>query len=145
MRPGVRPQLRGADLSKSSRGERGAVRVLFVEDDRSVAQMYKLKFELDGYTVDVASDGEMAVEMARHQPPDIMFLDIRLPKLDGVEVLQALRASAKTKDVRVVILSNYSRRELGDRITKLGVLDYLIKSETTPAKLTAGLETWLKS
>jgi twitching motility two-component system response regulator PilH len=107
--------------------------------------MYKLKLELDGHTVDVASDGEMAVEMARHEPPDIMFLDIRLPKLDGVGVLQALRASTKTKGVRVVILSNYSRRELGDRISKLGVLEYLIKSETTPAKLAAGLETWLKS
>jgi CheY-like chemotaxis protein len=107
--------------------------------------MYKLKLELDGYTVDVASDGEMAVEMARSVPPDIMFLDIRLPKLDGIGVLHALRTNAKTKGIRVVILSNYSRMELGDRVAKLGVLDHLIKSETTPAKLTAGLERWLKA
>jgi CheY-like chemotaxis protein len=121
------------------------VRVLFVEDDRSVAQMYKLKLELDGCSVDVASDGEMAVEMARREPPDIMFLDIRLPKLDGVGVLEALRGDAKTKDVRVVILSNYSQRELGDRVAELGVLDHLIKSETTPAKLSDNLDRWLKS
>jgi DNA-binding response OmpR family regulator len=132
-------------VTDSSLSGRGAIRVLFVEDDRSVAQMYKLKLELDGYTVDVASDGEMAVEMARRQTPDIIFLDVRLPKLDGVGVLQSLRGNAKTKDVRVVILSNYSRRELGDRVAKLGVLDHLIKSETTPAKLAAGLERWLKS
>jgi CheY-like chemotaxis protein len=111
----------------------------------SVAQMYKLKLELDGYQVDVASDGEMALEMARLEPPDIMFLDIRLPKLDGFGVLQALRANPKTRNVRVVILSNYSRTELGERIAKLGVLDHLIKTETTPAKLTAGLERWLVS
>jgi CheY-like chemotaxis protein len=107
--------------------------------------MYKLKLELDGHSVEVASDGEMAVEMARRNPPDIMFLDIRLPKLDGVGVLQALRANAETKDTRVVILSNYSKRELGDRVAKLGILDHLIKTDTTPAKLTAGLERWLNS
>ena len=131
-------------MTRSSRAEPDVVRVLFAEDDRSVAQMYKLKLELDGYSVEVASDGEMAVEMARRDPPDIIFLDIRLPKLDGVGVLQALRANAKTKKVPVVILSNYSKRELGDRVAKLGVLDHLIKTETTPAKLSAGLKHWLK-
>jgi DNA-binding response OmpR family regulator len=119
--------------------------VLFVEDDRSVAQMYKLKLELDGYRVDIASDGEMAVEMALRELPDIILLDIRLPKLDGPGVLQALRANAKTKKVRVVIMSNYSRTELGDRVANMGVLDYLLKTETTPANLTASLERWLKS
>jgi DNA-binding response OmpR family regulator len=118
--------------------------VLFVEDDRSVAQMYKLKLELEGYRVDVATDGEMAVEMARRELPDLIFLDIRLPKLDGVGVLQALRANPKTKRVRVVILSNYNSREVSERVANLGVLDHLIKTETTPAKLTAGLERWLK-
>lgn len=119
--------------------------MLFVEDDRSVAQMYKLKLEMDGYRVDVASDGEMAVEMARRDLPDIVFLDIRLPKLDGLGVLQALRSSPKTRNLRVVILSNYNPREIRERLTKLGVLDHLIKTETTPAKLTAGLERWLKA
>ena len=117
--------------------------MLFAEDDRSVAQMYKLKLELDGYRVGVAPDGETAVEMASRELPDIMFLDIRLPKLDGVGVLQALRSDPRTKDLRVVILSNYSRAELGDRVEKLGALDHLIKTETTPAQLAAGLERWL--
>jgi twitching motility two-component system response regulator PilH len=72
--------------------------VLFVEDDRSVAQMYKLKLKLDGYRVDVACDGEMAVEVARRELPDIIFLDIRLPKLDGLGVLQALRYNPKTQE-----------------------------------------------
>jgi DNA-binding response OmpR family regulator len=135
----------GGEVTKSSPLKRETARVLFVEDDRSVAQMYKLKLELDGYHVDVATDGEMAVEMAGRDLPDIIFLDIRLPKLDGFGVLEALRSNAKTKKTRVVILSNYSRREMGDRVAKLGVLDHLIKSETTPAKLTAGLDGWLSS
>ena len=107
--------------------------------------MYKLKLELEGYRVDIASDGEMAIEMADRELPDIILLDVRLPKLDGFGVLQALRANAKTKDVRVVVMSNYSQRELGDRVANLGVLDYLMKTETTPAKLTADLERWLGS
>jgi PleD family two-component response regulator len=132
-------------VTQSSRAKREAIRVLFVEDDSSVAQMYKLKLELDGYRVDVASDGEMAVEMASREPPDIIFLDVRLPKLDGFGVLEAVRANAKTQDVPVVVLSNYSERELGDRAAKLGVLDHLIKTETTPAELAAGLERWLRT
>jgi CheY-like chemotaxis protein len=142
---GVRSLRKGAEVTKGSFGERGAARVLFVEDDRSVAQMYRLKFELDGHHVDVATDGEMAVEMAKRDLPDIIFLDIRLPKLDGFGVLEALRADPKTKKMRVVILSNYSRREVGDRAAKLGVLEHLIKANTTPAKLTEGLERWLKT
>ena len=110
------------------------VNVLFVEDDPSVAQMYKLKLELDGYQVAVAADGEAAVQMATQDPPDIIFLDIRLPKLDGLAVLEALRADERTKAVPVVILSNYSERELVERGLRLGALEYLI----------TGVESWLK-
>jgi DNA-binding response OmpR family regulator len=120
------------------------VRVLFVEDDDAIAQMYKLKLELDGYHVDVASDGEVALQMARSYLPDIIFLDIRLPKLDGLDVLEALRADPKTQRVPVVILSSHSEKELVERGAKLGALDHLIKSKTTPAKLAGGVEGWLK-
>jgi CheY-like chemotaxis protein len=121
------------------------VHVLFVEDDPSVAQMYKLKLELDGYRVEIATDGEMALEMAARALPDIIFLDIRLPKLDGIGVLEALRADPTTRPVPVVILSNYNEKELVERGAKLGALDHLIKSQTTPAKLAGGLEDWLKT
>jgi CheY-like chemotaxis protein len=120
------------------------VRVLFVEDDEAIAQMYKLKLELDGYHVDVARDGEVALQMARSSLPDIIFLDIRLPKLDGLDVLEALRADPKTQRVPVVILSSHSEKELVERGAKLGALDHLIKSKTTPAKLAGGVEGWLK-
>lgn len=119
--------------------------VLLVEDDPSVAQMYKLKLELDGYRVEVASDGVMALEMAHSSMPDIIFLDIRLPKLDGIAVLEALRADPKTEPLPVVILSNFNEQELVERGARLGALDHLIKSQTTPAKLVHNLEGWLKS
>ncbi len=119
------------------------VRVLFVEDDASVAQMYRLKLELDGYTVDVAEDGLVALEKARTLHPDIIFLDIRLPKLDGLGVLEALRADVTTAPIPVVILSNWNEKELVERGVKLGALDHLIKSQTTPARLSQRLKDWL--
>jgi CheY-like chemotaxis protein len=120
------------------------VRVLFVEDDASVAQMYRLKLELDGYIVDVAGDGITALEKARTLAPDIVFLDIRLPKLDGIGVLEALRADRSTAHIPVVILSNWNEKELVERGARLGALDHMIKSQTTPTKLSQRLSDWLK-
>ena len=119
------------------------VRVLFVEDDPAVAQMYRLKLELDGYAVDVACDGVQAVEMAVGNPPDLIFLDIRLPKMDGLGVLETLRGDDRTREVPVVILSNYTEHELVDRGLRLGALEYLVKSQTTPARVAGGVPTWI--
>jgi CheY-like chemotaxis protein len=120
------------------------VRVLFVEDDLSVAQMYRLKLELDGYTVDVAADGLAALDKARTLP-DMIFLDIRLPKLDGISVLEKLRADPLTASIPVVILSNWNEKELVQRGLQLGAMDHLVKSQTTPTKLSRHLQDWLKS
>jgi CheY-like chemotaxis protein len=120
------------------------VRVLFIEDDPTVAQMYKLKLELDGYQVTMAKDGEEGLELASEVRPDIIFLDIRLPKMDGFAVLERLRSNEQTRHIPVVILSNYGERELVERGLKLGALEYLIKSQTTPANLSRGVEGWLK-
>jgi len=119
------------------------VRVLLVEDDAAIAQMYRLKLELDGYQVEVAGDGQAALEVARSSAPDIIFLDLRLPELDGLEVLETLHSDPTTKTVPVVILSSYSAKELVQRGAKLGVLDQLIKSKTTPAQLAGALPRWL--
>ena len=120
------------------------IRVLFVEDDPTVAQMYRLKLELDGYRVVMAKDGEEGLRLAVEVNPDIIFLDIRLPKVDGFSVLEGLRATDRTRNVPVVILSNYGEQDLVDRGLRLGALEYLIKSQTTPAHLSRGVENWLK-
>ena len=121
------------------------IRVLFVEDDALVAQMYRLKLELDGYSVEVAGDGVAALEKARALLPDMIFLDIRLPKLDGLSVLEELRAYPATEHIPVVILSNWNEKELVERGAKLGALDHMIKSQTTPARLSQRLRDWLKT
>jgi DNA-binding response OmpR family regulator len=130
----------------NGRGEQSSdeVRVLFVEDDPTVAQMYRLKLELDGYQVIMAKDGEEGLRLASEVNPDLVFLDIRLPKIDGFAVLESLRGNEQTRNVPVVILSNYGEQELVERGLKLGALEYLIKSQTTPAHLSRGVEGWLR-
>ena len=119
------------------------VRVLFIEDDVDLAEMYRLKLEMDGYTVTRAPDGEEGLRLAGEIHPDIVFLDIRLPKMDGFAVLEAMRADDDLKHVPVIILSNYGEEELIERGMKLGALEYLVKADTTPAGLSIGVRTWI--
>ena len=121
------------------------VRVLFIEDDPAVAEMYRTKLELDGYAVQIASDGEAALRLASDDPPDIVFLDIGLPKVDGLTVLARLRGNDRTRSVPVVILSNYSEAELVERGLRLGALEHLVKSQTTPAQVAGNVPNWLNS
>lgn len=120
------------------------VRVLFVEDDSDVAEMYRLKLELDGYTVTRAADGEEGLKLAREIHPDLVFLDIRLPRMDGFQVLEQMRADDELLHIPVIILSNYGESELVERGMKLGALEYLIKAETSPAGLSGGVQSWIK-
>src|SRR5256714_15463745 len=84
------------------------VRVLLVEDDAALAQMYRVKLERDGYTVQVAGDGEEALELLAEALPDLIFLDVRLPRMDGLSFLERLRSADRTRNIPVVIVSNYS-------------------------------------
>ncbi len=118
------------------------VRVLLVEDDAALAQMYRVKLERDGYTVQVAGDGEEALSLLERDLPDLVFLDVRLPRMDGLTFLERVRASDRTKNLPVVIVSNYSEEELVSRGIQLGALEYLIKSQTTPGQLSQGVPDW---
>jgi two-component system phosphate regulon response regulator PhoB len=121
-----------------------AIRVLLIEDDRDTLEMYRTRLEKDGYQVRVATDGEEGLALASELLPDIVFLDIRLPKLDGLAVLQRLREQESTASVPVVILSNYGERDLVDRGLKLGALEFLVKAHTSPVELSGGIDEWLK-
>jgi DNA-binding response OmpR family regulator len=120
------------------------VRVLFIEDDADLAEMYTVKLELDGYTVTRAADGEEGLRLAAEIEPDIVFLDIRLPKMDGFDVLGRLRADDRLKHLPVIILSNYGEQELIERGMRLGALEFLVKADTTPAGLSGSVMGWIK-
>jgi DNA-binding response OmpR family regulator len=111
-------------------------RVLFVEDDRLIAEMYRLKLEAEGFAVEIAYDGEAGVRQALADPPDLVLLDILLPRLDGIEVLRRLRAERATRRVPVLILSNavgLGGRE--EEARALGIVDWVVKANVTPSGL----------
>jgi DNA-binding response OmpR family regulator len=135
---------RKGQARRAPEAEEEPVDVLLVEDDPAVLEMYRLKLELDGYRVSTATDGEDGLKKAGALSPDIIFLDIRLPKLDGLEVLRKLRAQDQTRDIPVIILSNYDEEDLVAGGLRLGAHEYLIKSRTTPSSLSEGIEDWLR-
>ena len=122
-------------------------KILLIEDDEAVAEMYRLALLSSGRGVLLARDGEQGLRMASDEHPDFIVLDIRLPKMNGLDVLSGLRANPETKDIPVIILSNVGDRELPERGSRLGALEFMIKAHTTPRQLSLRIaehERWAR-
>jgi len=115
----------------------GEIRLLLVDDDADVAEMYELQLSAHGYQVSIARTGAEAIDMARSAAPHLIYLDLGLPGMHGFEVLAHLRSEPDTRDIPVVILTNFSEPELIERSRALGARDYLVKAHTPPAALAA--------
>jgi two-component system phosphate regulon response regulator PhoB len=110
-------------------------RILLVEDDRFLRRAAEASLRQRGFAVTVAADGEEALAKVRAEIPDLILLDLLMPKLTGIEVLRALRAEEATKEIRVLILSNSSREQDLEAIKELGVTDYLVKANLSLQEL----------
>lgn len=119
--------------------------VLIVDDDPVIAMMYGLGLERAGYRVLVAKDGQTGLDMASSANPDLILLDVRMPILDGIEVLTRLAAESTTREIPVVMLSNYSEAAIVKRTLDLGAKEYLVKIGTTPAEVAATVGRWIGS
>ena len=122
-----------------------AIRVLFIEDDRAVAEMYKLKLELDGYQVVVVADDDHVLQEAASLRPDMIFLDLRPGQDRGLATLRRLRATAGTRDVPVIILSSQGANEMAGRGFKADLLDYVVRADPSPNDLTWNLQDWARA
>ncbi len=110
-------------------------KVLIIEDEESLLQMYQTKFEHENYEVVTAGDGSEGIVKAKSEKPDIILLDIILPKKDGFMVLKELKADKATSDIKVIMLTNLGQDEDVSKGKKLGAVDYLVKANLTPAQL----------
>ena len=120
------------------------LKVLLIKDEKEVAELYRLKLSLDGYNVFVAADGESGLKKAIEEKPDLVFLDIKMPGMDGFEVLKHLRKNDVTKKIPIVILSNFDEQEMIEKSLALGANEYLIKSQFNPSELSAKTKNWFK-
>jgi DNA-binding response OmpR family regulator len=134
--------LRGVDHLEGSAAPTEAS-VLIVEDDRGIAGLYRQRLELEGYAVTVAVDGESALSAAFASVPSLVVLDVRLPDLSGLEVLERLRKDRRTRQLPVVVLTNWTDEEARARSVELGALDFLLKSEVRPGELAERIRDWL--
>lgn len=118
--------------------------VLIVEDDTTLAKMYQQKFELDNFTVLLSADGEAGLVQAKENHPDIILLDVIMPKMDGFTTLAALKAEEITKNIPVILLTNLGQEEDVGKGTKMGAIGYLIKANLTPGEVVAKVKDALK-
>jgi CheY-like chemotaxis protein len=109
--------------------------ILLAEDDKFLRRAAETKLKQAGFDVRVAVDGDEALAQAREQPPDLMLLDLLMPKRDGLSVLKVLKADAATAGIRVVIISNSSKDLEMQNASDLGAVDYWIKSNLSLQEL----------
>jgi two-component system alkaline phosphatase synthesis response regulator PhoP len=121
-----------------------AVKVLLIEDDVRVRELYELVLKMDEYHVITAETGEDGLVKAKSENPDLIFLDIRLPGMNGLEVLEILRQDEKTAAIPVVILSNLDDEKTINRGVSLGALEYVVKSRITPQDLSKRVKDFNK-
>ena len=102
--------------------------ILLVEDDEFLAELYATKLNLEDYEVALASDGEKGLKMIKELKPDLILLDIILPKMDGFEILKNIKTNKNLKKIPVILLTNLSQKDEVKKGLELGADDYLIKA-----------------
>ncbi|TMB43424.1 MAG: response regulator [Chloroflexi bacterium] len=122
--------------------EPGPIRILLVEDQGDIAEMYRLRLELDGFKVAIASTGQQALELASTGWPDVVLLDLRLPDIDGFAVMNRLHSEKESALMSVIVLTDEDDQEMISRAFELGALDFLRMSRVTPDAVSLRIKTW---
>lgn len=121
------------------------LKILFVEDDPDQIVMYQTKFELEGLLLLAARDGKEAMEMARRDKPNLILMDLLLRHENGVEIMEKLKVDSTTRDIPVIVFTNFDKKEYRQRAEELGALDYIVKAQVTPKEIVEKVKEVLKS
>ncbi|MFH1790276.1 MAG: response regulator [bacterium] len=120
-------------MAKKNNGEQKSI--LLVEDDIFLAGIYQKKFEVEGFKITVADNGEKGVAEAKKKKPDIILLDVLLPKLDGFAALKILKEDKETKNIPIILLTNLGQKDDVEKGIEMGAEDYLIKIHFKPSEV----------
>ncbi len=112
-------------------------KILVIEDDTFLSEMYVTKFNQEGFEVLTAVDGESGLKVAQEELPNVILLDVLLPKINGLELLDILKKNPKAKEIPVVILTNLGKKEDVENGLKRGAASYLIKGHFSPLEVLA--------
>lgn len=119
-------------------------KIAIVEDDQAISQMYRFKFEAEGFEVETAENGRLGLELAESMKPDVILLDLMMPEMNGEEMLAKLRATAWGKKIKVVILTNKGEQEIPATVKSLGVSSVILKADMTPRQVAELVQNQLK-
>jgi len=110
-------------------------KIAIIEDDQVISQMYRMKFEADGFDVQLANNGKHGVELVESFLPDIILLDLQMPEMNGVEALEIIRGNDWGKNIPVMILTNLGEEEAPKELRALGIHSYIVKANLTPRQV----------
>lgn len=110
-------------------------KIAIIEDDQAISQMYRFKFEAEGFEVETAENGKLGLGLVESMKPDIILLDLMMPEMTGEEMLTQLRATEWGKSIRVIILTNMGEQEIPEHIKELGVIGVILKADMTPRQV----------
>jgi len=119
-------------------------KILIIEDEEVLVNMYETKFKSEGYEVYKANNGEEGLKSALEVKPDIILLDIIIPKIDGFMVLKKIKSDPSTKNVPVILLTNLGQEEDIKKGQEEGAADYLVKANMTPSEVVDKVREVLK-
>jgi two-component system response regulator ResD len=118
-------------------------KIAIIEDDQAISQMYRIKFEAEGYTVETADNGELGLELIEKMRPGIVLLDLMMPIMTGEEMLAKMRVTDWGKDIKVIILTNRGEQEIPPEVKELGVTAIILKADMTPRQVAELVKTKL--
>jgi len=109
--------------------------IAIIEDDPVISQMYRMKFEAEGFDVQMAVNGKLGVALVEKMRPDAILLDLRMPEMSGTEALTEIRKQPWGKDIPVLVLTNVGEEEAPSVLKTLDVYDYIVKADLTPKQV----------
>ena len=112
-------------------------KILLIEDDPFLSEIYMIKFKEAGFEISLAQDGSLGLEKIKEEAPDLVLLDIVMPKTDGLELLRIMKNDASIRNIPVIILSNLGEQEDIKRRLELGAEFYIVKAHYTPTEVVA--------
>lgn len=110
-------------------------KIAIIEDDLAIAQMYRIKFEAEGFEVEVAENGRLGLDLCEQMHPDMVLLDLMMPQMNGDEVLTQMRMTNWGKETKVIILTNMGEQEAPASLKSLGVTAFIVKADMTPRQV----------
>ena len=116
------------------------MKVLIIDDDEALRTMYLERMKAEGFEVEIAPNGEKGLARVTDFKPDVIMLDVMMPKINGFAVLDILKTTPEYKNIPVIILSALIQPENKERAIKSGAADYLVKSEALPAQVVAKIK-----